>query len=95
MISEDSLPGLAPDNEEKLSFEEALNRLEKLVSDMENQSVPLEEMIKQYEEGQKLATFCRSKLSVLEEKIMVLTSDDGASGQWSDFAPGTDRVRDC
>ncbi len=70
-----------------LSFEQALAELEALVSRMESGKVPLEELIANFERGNLLAGYCRSKLDALEKRIEVLTSDDGDQGNWADFEP--------
>lgn len=68
-----------------LPFEQALERLETLVAKMETGNLPLEELIRNFEEGSKLAAVCRGKLDTLERKIELLTRDDGDRGEWTDF----------
>ena len=72
-------------NLDGISFEAALSELESLVGKMENGRLSLDELVKGFERGQKLAGFCRSKLDALERKITLLVKDDGGSGQWQDF----------
>ncbi|MCQ2379621.1 MAG: exodeoxyribonuclease VII small subunit [Victivallaceae bacterium] len=75
-------------NEIKMTFEQALAKLEDLVRRMENGNLTLEEMITGYEDGSRLAAFCRSRLNGLEEKIKVLTDRDRvAEGEsaWSEM----------
>lgn len=55
------------------SFEEAMHRLEKIVTDLENGDVPLEDSIKLFEEGMKLSRFCMDKLNQAEKKLHRLT----------------------
>jgi len=45
----------AKSSKKALSFEEGLNQLEAMAQEMENSGLPLEEMLKLYEEGVKLA----------------------------------------
>jgi exodeoxyribonuclease VII small subunit len=71
---------------DQLSFEEALENLEKLVAKMEEGKMPLADLTAAFEKGRSLALFCRSKLNQLEQKIEILTNDDGEGGSWSDFA---------
>ena len=73
------------------TFEEALAALENLVRKMETGQLPLDKLIVSYEEGAKLAKFCRSRLDALEQKIKILSENDGESGRWSDFSPGSGR----
>jgi exodeoxyribonuclease VII small subunit len=56
-----------------LTFEQAINRLEKIVADMEAAELPLEDVLKKYEEGTRLVRFCNQKLEEAEKKIEVLT----------------------
>jgi len=58
--------------EEKLSFENALERLEQIVGEMEDGSLSLDKMIARFEEGQSLLKFCTQKLNEVEKKIEVL-----------------------
>ena len=57
----------------KLSFEQALERIEEIVSEIEGGSVPLEESIDKYAEGTKLIERCRTILQGAEKKIQLLT----------------------
>ena len=41
-----------------LTFEQAIQRLEKIVADMEGAELPLEDVLKKYEEGTRLVRFC-------------------------------------
>lgn len=58
---------------EELKFEKALERLEKIVEDLESGNIPLEDALKKYEEGVKLCRICTQKLSQAETKIESLT----------------------
>ena len=40
---------------------------------MENDQLPLDQLILRYEEGMKLVQFCQEKLSEAEQKIEILT----------------------
>ena len=57
----------------KMSFEQALERIEEIVSEIEDGSVPLEESIDKYAEGTKLIDHCRTVLGKAEKKIQLLT----------------------
>ena len=62
-----------------LSFEDALTRLESIVSRLESGQAPLEESITLYEEGARLKKHCEDRLKAAQlrvEKIVV-----GADGQ--------------
>ncbi|MEG1979890.1 MAG: exodeoxyribonuclease VII small subunit [Victivallaceae bacterium] len=78
----------------EVTFEQAFADLEILVAKMDAGQLPLDEMIKYYEQGRRLADFCRDKLTGFEKKIQLLKQDDGKDGLWSDFTPGGERVRE-
>ena len=69
----------------KQSFEQALNNLEQIVEKFESGELPLDEMIKEYEEGAKLAKFCLKKLEDAENKITQLNAD-GTLDKNNDFS---------
>jgi exodeoxyribonuclease VII small subunit len=56
-------------------FEDALKRLEEIVSRLERGELTLEESLALYEEGIKLSRFCHSKLEEAEAKIELLMKD--------------------
>ena len=56
-----------------LTFEQAIEQLEKIVADMEAAELPLEDVLKKYEEGTRLVRFCNQKLEEAEKKIEILT----------------------
>src|SRR3989338_4544475 len=63
---------------EELKFEKAMEKLEKIVQDLESGEISLEEALKRYEEGVKLSRACQAKLAEAEKKIEMLTR--GANG---------------
>lgn len=67
---------ITENNEEnKVSYEEALFKLNKIVEKMERGDVPLNETVKYFEEGQKLLKFCKTELSSAEGKLLKLTEN--------------------
>ncbi len=60
---------------EESSFEESLRRLEKIVEQMEQGDVPLDEALKLYEEGIALSRACAQKLQQAELTIKRLGRD--------------------
>ena len=58
---------------EEIKFEKALERLEKIVEDLEAGNIGLDEALKRYEEGIKLVRGCQKTLTTAEKKIEVLT----------------------
>lgn len=70
---------------EKLSFEDALRKLEEIVDKMEGGNLPLDQMIKFFEEGTALSNMCGKKLKELEKKIEILVKATPDGGEWKDF----------
>ena len=60
----------------KLSFEEQLAALESLISAMESGAMPLEESMKRYEEGMKLAGSLEKELHAAAQRLTVLRQND-------------------
>jgi len=58
--------------DERLSFEEALKRLENITQTMEEGGLKLEEAIGLFEEGMRLAKICNEQLNAAELKISQL-----------------------
>ena len=56
-----------------MTFEQALEKLETIVTEIEQGKVSLEESIEKYSEGTKLITKCRSILDQAEKKIAILS----------------------
>ncbi|NLA74150.1 MAG: exodeoxyribonuclease VII small subunit [Deltaproteobacteria bacterium] len=56
-------------------FEEAMKRLEHIVSDLEGGDMPLEESLKVFEEGMKLLAFCSNKLDEVEKRVSILIKE--------------------
>lgn len=65
--------------EKKMNFEQAMKRLEEIVSVLERGEAPLEESLALFEEGSKLLRQCTVMLDKAEQKVMKLT----ASGEVS------------
>lgn len=71
-----------------LSFEEALARLETIVSRLESGQAPLEESIALYEEGARLKAHCEARLKAAQlrvEKIIVGPDGGAASVEPAEF----------
>jgi exodeoxyribonuclease VII small subunit len=58
-------------------FEECLQRLEKIVQEMEKGDVPLEKSLTLFEEGMNLSAACRKELEQAEGKIEILLKKNG------------------
>ena len=60
----------------KKSFENALEKLEKITNELEEGDLSLEESLKFFDEGVKLAEYCNSKLSDAQRKVEILLKKD-------------------
>jgi len=78
------MPTDEPDKAD-LSFEAAMERLEKIVDEMESSKLPLEELIVRYEEGIRLVGVCNQRLATAENRIETLNR----TGHGKAPAPGT------
>jgi exodeoxyribonuclease VII small subunit len=57
------------------TFEKAMNKLEKIVQELESTDLQLEKAIKKFEEGVRLSKFCSEKLDETEKRITILLKD--------------------
>ncbi len=69
------------------TFEASLAELEKIVEQLENGDQPLEESLKLFENGVKLARECRERLSDAERRIEVLMKDGDGKLNLSELSP--------
>jgi exodeoxyribonuclease VII small subunit len=58
-------------------FEECLQRLEKIVQELEKGDVPLEQSLTLFEEGMRLSSACRKELEEAEGKVEILLKKNG------------------
>ncbi|MGH9786151.1 MAG: exodeoxyribonuclease VII small subunit [Terriglobia bacterium] len=72
---------MAEDNKPKpktdLTFEKGLERLEKIVQELERGDLPLERSLELFEEGMKLSGNCRRQLEEAENKVEILVKRAG------------------
>src|SRR5438093_13598216 len=67
------------------SFENAIERLEVIVEQMESDSLPLEDLLTRYEEGLKLVKFCSEKLDTAEKRIEIIARDAAGKARLVEF----------
>ncbi len=58
-------------------FEECLQRLEKIVDELERGDIPLEKALTLFEEGIQLSNSCRKELEEAEGKVEILLRQNG------------------
>lgn len=61
----------------KKSFEENIEDLEKIVSELENGDLNLDDSVFKFEEGIKISKECNKILEDAEKKITILLNKDG------------------
>ena len=61
---------------DKLTFEEAMRELEKLVDSLDKGEVSLDEAIAAYDRGSQLKDYCQKKLQEAKMKIETIQSSD-------------------
>lgn len=69
------------------SFESSLERLEGIVSRMEGERLPLEELLACYEQGTKLLKSCGDYLQAAEQRIELIARDENGQPRTTDFPP--------
>ena len=69
----------------KLSFEEALEQLEEIVSKLEDGSINLEESIEEYTRGVHLKNHCETKLKEATLKVEQITIDKDGKFSTEEF----------
>lgn len=68
------------------SFEESLKKLETIVAQMERGDISLEDSVKLFEEGSKLADQCKQQLAEAEGKVEVLIKQRNGAMKREPFA---------
>jgi exodeoxyribonuclease VII small subunit len=54
---------------QKLNFEQAMEKLEKIVEDLESGELSLEDSVKSFEKGIELSKLCKKKLESAENRV--------------------------
>jgi exodeoxyribonuclease VII small subunit len=75
-------------------FEECLQRLEKIVDELEKGDLPLEKALSLFEEGISLSNTCRKELESAEGKVEILLKQNGKL-QAEPFETGSERAREA
>jgi exodeoxyribonuclease VII small subunit len=65
-----------PTEDDKLSYEAALQQLEALVARMDSGQMPLDELLAGYQRGATLLKICRDKLAAVEHQIKLLDENN-------------------
>ena len=62
---------------EELTFEQAMKRLEEIVSQLEAGEAPLDKSMTLFEEGTKLSAYLSGLLDSAEQKVTMVTMQNG------------------
>jgi len=65
----------------EINFEQAIQELDEIVSNMENNDLKLDSLVGNYQKGVKLLSICRKKLDDAELKIKEATTDISSDEQ--------------
>lgn len=63
------------ENLEKVTFKEAMSKLESIVASLESGDLELEESLKQYAEGVSLLSLLQTRLGAAEQQVNVLMGE--------------------
>lgn len=63
--------------EKENNFEDSMKNLEQIATELENGNLSLDESVKKFEEGMKLAKQCNDILEKAEKKITILLEKNG------------------
>lgn len=77
-------------NDDVPAFEDALSQLEELVREMESDQMPLEELIKNYEEGTRLFEVCEKRLDQAQGRIEIIRKNRNGEGVVEPFGDQED-----
>ena len=79
---------------DETSFEQALAELEAIVAAMEEEQLPLEELVARYEKGSKLLARCETVLASARKRLQTISAqaaaEAGARGDVKDDSPDVD-----
>ena len=73
------------DQNNKLTFEEGMKELEKILSKLESDQTPLEEMVDLYEKANKITEICKSRLDQANQRMTKLVKNDNGDFQEVDY----------
>lgn len=68
---------MSDENQETLTFEQSMDKLETIVQKLEENDVPLEEAIQLFQEGMTLSKQCHLRLEKVEKQMDQILKDDG------------------
>ncbi len=69
----------------KKSFEEQITELEKIINELENGNLNLDDSVVKFEEGMKISKECNKMLENAEKKITILLNSENGELKEEDF----------
>ncbi len=83
------LPTMNEPTQQEPNFEQAMERLEEIVSGMEGERMALDEMVSNYEEGMRLLKVCRQRIESARRRVELIAADAEGKASLTAFEPGT------
>ncbi len=77
------------------TFEEALAQLETVVARLEGSDLPLEEALRAFEDGVRLARLCAARLEDAEQRVRLLTRAPDGTELEVPFTVGNEGATDA
>ncbi len=81
MANKDEQNVARAEEQANITFEQAMESLESIVSKLESGDVPLETAIELFQEGMRLSNLCGQKLEQVERRIEILVEGEGGLGR--------------
>lgn len=69
----------------KKSFEEQITELEKIINELENGNLNLDDSVVKFEQGMKISKECNKMLENAEKKITILLNNENGEVNEEDF----------
>lgn len=69
----------------KKNFEEQIQELEKIINELENGNLNLDDSVIKFEEGMKISKECNKMLENAEKKITILLNDENGEKKEENF----------
>ncbi len=78
---------------EKMKFEKAIEKLEKIVEELESGDLSLDDALSKYEEGIALSKFCSKRLNEADKKIEILMKKSDGQFETEPFLAEDEHVQ--
>ena len=72
----------------EVGFEQNLQRLDEIIRLLEKDSVPLDELLRLYEEGVALVRLCNTRLDNAEQRVKILSFTESGEAIENDMTGG-------